>query len=308
MSETLWRIAVTVPATAAAAFERALEPFATAISVIDAGGGGRHGAAAWVDWKADLWLAETCIIEALASEQPDRAALTAALAMAGASAGVAAPDALVEILAARDWVAETQRLRHAVTAGRFHVRTSAMARTGLPGRIELVIDTGLAFGTGEHATTQCCLRALDWLRRRHPIARALDMGTGTGIIAIAMARAWHAPVVAADIDPAAVRVARANVRVNRVGQLVRVVESQGYAARPVGERRPYDLIAANILAGPLIRQAPALARHLRPGGLAVLAGFLAWQERAVLAAQRRQGLRPVRRFRQGDWGALVVRR
>ncbi len=139
-------------------------------------------------------------------------------------------------------------------------------------------------------------------------ARPLDLGCGSGILAIAMAKRWRVPVLAADNDPQAVAVARDNARSNGVGSLVRALKSSGYAAPAILRGAPFDLVSANILARPLCRLSGGLACHLAPGGLAILAGLLADQEDMVLAAHRRRGFELVRRRRLDGWSILVVGR
>jgi ribosomal protein L11 methyltransferase len=246
---------------------------------------------------------------------PDRAGLAVALALAAAAAGIAEPAARVEPLPSRDWLAENRRSFRPIAAGRFLVHPSH-DRPLAPGRIALCVDAGEAFGSGEHATTLGCLLAIDALGRRWPrgrgIARrgrrgrAADLGCGTGILALAMALHWRAPVLAIDLAPEAVRVARANARRNGAGALVRTLHADGFAARTA--RGPFDLIAANILQRPLVRLAPALAARLRRGGRAVLSGFYADQAQAVIAAHRARGLALERRIAIGAWSAVTMRR
>ncbi len=172
-------------------------------------------------------------------------------------------------------------------------------------RIGLRIDAATAFGTGEHATTRGCLLALDTLARRGPRHRVLDMGTGTGILAIAAAKTWRRPVLARDIDHEAVRIAGLNAARNGVGALVMARRSDGYLTRGIIDRR-FDLVFANILARPLMRMAPRLSRALAPGGIAVLSGLLGRQERAVLAAHRAQRLVLRRRIADDGWHTLMM--
>ncbi len=159
-----------------------------------------------------------------------------------------------------------------------------------PGRIALRLDAGLAFGSGEHSSTRGCLRALETLARGWRPRRVLDLGTGSGILAIAAAKLLGATVLGTDIDPWAVRVAAQNARQNRVGTRVRTALAPGWRGRAVRAGAPYDLVFANILARPLCAMARDLAFHLAPGGRAILSGLLAGQARMVLAAHRRQGL------------------
>ncbi|HEX9646992.1 MAG TPA: 50S ribosomal protein L11 methyltransferase, partial [Alphaproteobacteria bacterium] len=203
-----------------------------------------------------------------------------------------------------DWVSESLSRLDRVTAGRFTVRGSHLA----PGRarIELVIDAGQAFGTGHHPTTAGCLEAITHLSRLRRFARPLDLGTGSGVLAMAMARLWRVAVLAVDVDPIAVRAARANARRNRLGPWIEAVVAGGLRAPAVRRRAPFDLVVANILAGPLARMAPDLARRLAPGGIAVLSGLLADQQAGVAAAYRAQGLRLVRRDLRQGWATLTV--
>jgi ribosomal protein L11 methyltransferase len=150
--------------------------------------------------------------------------------------------------------------------------------------------------------------ALDGIARRRTPRRLLDMGCGSGILAIAMAKTWRRPVLAVDIDTEAVRVTRLNARRNGVGGFVRAWAGAGFAAPPLRRQSRFDLIAANILAGPLVSMAPALSRALAPGGAAVLSGLLAHQEAEVTAAYRAQGLVLSRRIRIDSWVTLILKR
>ena len=207
----------------------------------------------------------------------------------------------------RDWVAESRARLPAIRAGRFFIR-GAHVRTRPPrGSIPILLEAGTAFGTGRHETTRGCLMALQGLASR-PVARPLDLGCGSGVLALAIAHLWRVPVLAVDNDPVAVAVARENAAKNGLGDLVRAVRSDGYAAAAVRRRAPFDLVVANILADPIIAFAPALARHLAPGGHAILSGFFRAQEGAVAAAHARVGLKVVQRRRLGDWSVLLCRK
>jgi ribosomal protein L11 methyltransferase len=144
------------------------------------------------------------------------------------------------------------------------------------------------------------------LSKHHRFKYPLDMGCGSGILAIAMAKLWRVPTLGIDIDPVSVSVARENGALNGVRRLVRFGAGDGYHARDVRRQGTFDLIVANILARPLVRMAPTLTRHLLPGGVAVLSGLLDYQERMVLGAHRAQGLRLLRRFTIGNWNTLVL--
>ena len=178
------------------------------------------------------------------------------------------------------------------------------------GRINLIIDPGMAFGTGHHGTTRGCLLALDRigksLNQQSHAPRILDLGTGSGVLAIAAARAFRRHVLATDIDPHAVRAARANARLNRAGGMVEVVHAAGATARSLRARAPFDLIFANILLGPLQRIASPLRRLTAPGARIVLSGVLPSQANAVFAAYRPFALE--RRIQLDSWTTLVFAR
>jgi ribosomal protein L11 methyltransferase len=192
-----------------------------------------------------------------------------------------------------------------------------------PHRIGIEIEAALAFGTGHHGTTRGCLLALDaWLKRRRlrlahsPTlprkpgrVKILDIGTGTGVLAIAAAKALRAQVIASDIDPCAVAVARANAQANAAGALVEVVHAGGLTARRLRERGPFDLVFANILLPPLRRLAAPIARALAPGGRVILSGLLIPQAAAAIAAYRMQGLELEASVPLDEWITLsLVRR
>ena len=234
------------------------------------------------------------------------AALATSLALAGAATGC---EAVLqrEDVAAEGWLARTYQGFPEQLVGRFALRGTHLPAEARAGRITLVLDAGLAFGSGEHGSTRGCLLALGLVARRRP-RRILDLGTGSGILAMAAARLLRRPVLATDIEPWSVRVAGENARANGVGRLVRPLLANGWRHRRVAAGGPYDLVFGNILARPLCLMAGSLARALAPGGTAILAGLLESQARMVLAAHRRHGLRLERRLQEGAWTTLVVRR
>ena len=217
------------------------------------------------------------------------AGLEIRLALLAAGAGGRLIRVAEERLSERDWLAENRRAFPPLRIGRFFVHGSHWTGAAPPGAIPLEIDAATAFGTGEHPSTRGVLLALDRLARHRRFRRPLDIGTGTGVLAIAAAKLLHRNVLASDIDCAAARVAAHHVRRNGLRGHVRVICAPGYRARAV-RRTQYDLILANILARPLSLMARDLARALAPGGVAILAGLLRRQERMVLAAHRMQGL------------------
>jgi ribosomal protein L11 methyltransferase len=212
---------------------------------------------------------------------------------------------VVEKLPARDWVADSLAGLPPVVAGRFWVH-GAHDRDRLPAsRIGIEIEAATAFGTGHHATTRGCLLALDALARRRP-RYVLDLGTGSGVLAIAAAKRLRIPVLATDIDLQSVRAARDNARHNGVGNLVETVHAAGLNAPQVMARAPFDLVLVNILLRPLQRLAAPIARSLMPRARVVLSGLLASQGEAALSAYRSQGLTLERRIVLDEWVTLVL--
>jgi ribosomal protein L11 methyltransferase len=205
------------------------------------------------------------------------------------------------------WLARTMSTFPEQCVGRrFAVRGTHLTDHPAPGRIVLLLDAGVAFGSGEHGSTRGCLRALERVAHRQP-RRILDLGCGSGILAMAAARLLHRPALATDIDHWSVRVARENVVLNGLGRRVRCERAAGWqpAARAGA---PYDLVFANILARPLCSMARHLAANLAPGGTAILAGLLHQQARMVLVAHRASGLVLDFTVREGAWTTLVLRR
>jgi ribosomal protein L11 methyltransferase len=229
-------------------------------------------------------------------------------ALTAATAGGAAAKALrFERVAATDWVRESLAGLAPVTAGRFIVH-GAHDRVRIPfNHIGIEIEAALAFGTGHHGTTRGCLLALERIcksRGGKTIRRILDLGTGSGVLAIAAARALRQPVLATDIDGVAVRAARANAALNRAGSFVEVVKADGVTGPKLSERAPYDLVLANILLRPLQRLAAPLTRLTAPGARVILSGLLASQANAAIAAYR--GLALERRINLDGWTTLVL--
>jgi ribosomal protein L11 methyltransferase len=195
-----------------------------------------------------------------------------------------------------------------VTAGRFIVHGAHDRARIPPNRIGIEIEAALAFGTGHHGTTRGCLLALDSLCKllgggKAP-QRILDLGTGSGVLAIAAARALRQPVLATDIDGSAVRAARANAALNRAGSFVEVIKADGVTAPKLRDRAPYDLVLANILLRPLQRLAAPLMRLTAPGAHVILSGLLASQANAAIAAYR--GLALERRIDLDGWTTLIL--
>jgi ribosomal protein L11 methyltransferase len=214
---------------------------------------------------------------------------------------------VLEPVADRDWVRASLAGLRLVHAGRFVVH-GAHDRHAVPAhRIGIEIEAALAFGTGHHGTTRGCLLALDHLLKALRPRRVLDVGTGTGVLALAAARALRGRVLASDIDRRAIRVADQNRRANHAASLVRLVHAAGLDAHAFSQQGPFDLVFANILLAPLKRLARPMARRLAPHASVVLSGLLASQASAILAAYRSQGLYLERRIALEGWVTLVLR-
>ncbi|MGH7065646.1 MAG: 50S ribosomal protein L11 methyltransferase, partial [Stellaceae bacterium] len=245
-------------------------------------------------------------IEAYPKEPLFSAELVSRLALAAAAAGGALGETAEEKLGPRDWLAENRLAFPPLRVGRFFIYGSHHQGRAPAGAVGILLDAATAFGTGEHPSTRGCLLALQYLARRRPYRRPLDIGTGTGILAIAAAKFLHRRVAARDIDAGAVSLARRNIAVNGVAALVRAGRAVGYQDRALHGRR-YDLVLSNILARPLALMAADLARALAPGGRAVLSGLLRRQEAIVLAPHRGCGIVLERRFVIDGWSTLVLR-
>lgn len=236
-------------------------------------------------------------------------------AVRGLVPSAAAVDPAVEPIEDEDWLRLSQRELEPILAGRFCVHTSAHRADVPEGAFAIEIDAGRAFGTGHHETTTGCLMALDRLKEAGVAAgNVADIGTGTGLLAFAARHLWpDARVVASDIDPVSIEVAEVNAAANAIplgtgpGQ-VELVTAPGVAHERLLARAPYDLVTANILAGPLIELAPAIAGAIAPGGRLILAGLLTSQAEAVTAAYRAQGMAADFTVERGDWPVLVLRK
>jgi ribosomal protein L11 methyltransferase len=220
----------------------------------------------------------------------DEAEIAALTEVSRSALGRSAAAPAIEDLPDTDWVAKSLEGLQPVAAGRFLVHGGHDRHRRRPNAFNIEIEAGQAFGTGHHGTTAGCLLAIDRVARTRPIRKALDVGTGSGVLAIAIAMAANAPVLASDIDPVAVRVARENVRLNGVASDVRTITAANLKKRVIKEAAPYDLIVANILAGPLAALAPEIARVLAPGGTVILSGLLPEQHARIVAAYRGQRL------------------
>lgn len=239
-------------------------------------------------------------LDAYMEDEPDAEMLAALCALVPSAAGA---DPVVTPLSEQDWVALSQEGLEPIREGRFVVHTSAHPSAAPEGGRALLIDAGRAFGTGHHATTSGCLAMLDGLADR-AFANVIDVGTGTGVLAFAAAFLWPtAAIVATDIDPAAVEVTRANAAANDVAG-VDLIVADGALHDSITAKAPYDLVIANILAGPLVSMAPELAAIAAPNAAVVLAGLLETQREKVVEAFVACGCALEAVDRRGDWTIL----
>ncbi|MFI4997478.1 MAG: 50S ribosomal protein L11 methyltransferase [Hyphomicrobiales bacterium] len=245
------------------------------------------------------------LVEVYFADEPDRDGVRNLIGLIAGEEAVAAMS--FDALAARDWVAASLEGLKPIRAGRFLVHGAHDRAALLENDIGIEIEASLAFGTGHHGTTRGCLEALDALLKQGRPRRVLDVGTGTGVLAIAAAKALRRPIVAGDIDPVAVEVARHNAQANGVASLIRFYCAPGLLHPLAARRARFDLILANILARPLIRLSPALSFGLAAGGRLVLSGLLERDVAGVLAAFRLQGLFLERRSLIEGWATLILR-
>jgi ribosomal protein L11 methyltransferase len=253
-----------------------------------------------VDEKADRWEASVYMMRADEDEVLRRFAETI---------GEGYPGLVItrEVLPDIDWIAKSLEGLKPVRAGRFLVHGSHDRDKARPGDLAIEIDAGQAFGTGHHGTTAGCLETIARVMRAHPPRNALDLGTGSGVLAIGVRKLVNIPVLATDIDPVAVRVAAENVRLNGIVQGITLETAPGFHSSAFRRHGPFDLIIANILARPLIRMAPQLATHLAPGGDVILSGILASQRWKVIAAYNGAGLAHVRTIWRNGWVTIHLR-
>jgi ribosomal protein L11 methyltransferase len=240
------------------------------------------------------------------SDAPDQDAIRKLIGEV--SGGKAASDIAFDMLEPTDWVKATLEHLVPVRAGRFVVH-GRHDRARVPkNKIGIEIEAALAFGTGHHGTTRGCLLLLDHVLKNWRPRRVLDVGTGSGVLAIAAAKALRIKVLASDIDPLAVATARDNARLNGAGDLVDAICATGFSAPQFAERGPFDLVLANILANPLRLMATPMARHLARSAAVILSGLLPHQAQAVIAAYRGRGLVLERHIQLEGWSSLLLRK
>ena len=254
---------------------------------------------------APSWAGAPWLVEVFFGHPPDEAAVRALVTIVTDAATAAR--ATFDAVAKQDWVAASLEGLEAVREGRFVVHGSHGRHAVGVGDIGIEIEAALAFGTGHHGTTRGCLAALNEMGRRRRPVRILDVGTGTGVLAIAAARRFRRRIAAGDIDAIAVEAARDNARKNRAHGFVRPVRAAGLGHPALRSGGPYDLIMANILARPLRALAPSIRARVAPGGEIVLSGLLGGDVPGVVSAYRAQGLILVRRRMLEGWATLLFR-
>jgi ribosomal protein L11 methyltransferase len=288
--KTLYRLTAHTTPAAAAAMEGLLADSALATSLMQAP------------------RTKTAIVEAIFAEPPARKDWIMRLSVMAALHSAKAPSIKIEKIPLTGWLEKVAQEHPPIHAERLVIYGSHASNAVKPPQKSLLIEAATAFGTGEHMTTLGCLLALQKILHKKKPRHALDLGCGSGILALGLARLTRGKCLAVDNDAESVRMARHNARVNQLQHFVRIERSHGYAAAVVRAGKPYDLIMANIFARPLMLLAKDLKAHLAPGGIAILSGLLQEQENMVLSAHRLQGLRLLWRWRRNDWSVLVLQK
>lgn len=304
----MWRLALTADAAFADAYAQALEPMAAVVSIYEVAPEPHHGVGGQPDeWATDILMSGLCVVEALFEVPPATDDLSNALAeVAVALRQPLPPLAWDELSGDTDWVSASQAQNPAIRAGRVLVKPSHVGQTP-PAPYTIRLDAGRAFGTGGHATTHGCLVLMQRLGRRQQPWRIADIGTGSGLLAIAAAKLFpRADIVASEIDARALEVAAFNAHAN--GVRMRCVVADGWRHQALSHGPRFDLILANLLYRPLLRLSHQTAERLAPGGALIVAGLLAGQEQALLQRYRSYGLIVEARAGDADWPSLLLRK
>ncbi|MBT7505447.1 MAG: methyltransferase [Rhodospirillales bacterium] len=286
----LWMIACKVPPDAVDVFEEYLRQYCGAVSSI-------------IGAKESQWR-----LEGLSEVEPARERVERGARALARDTGFDAPSFKYDLVPPINWVAENLASFPPIRWERYFVHGSHYDEAIPGGTVPLKLDAGTAFGSGEHPTTGGCLLALDKLAKRHQFKRPLDVGCGSGILSIASAKTWGAPVLATDIDPESVLVTKANAHLNGVGDLVSSTVSDGYKNRRIAKNGPYDLITSNILARPLAKMAKSLGQQLAVGGFAVISGVVVRDAQWMVTSHRMAGLHLVEHTTLKGWSTLVFHR
>ncbi len=247
-------------------------------------------------------------VDAYYAAKPDALALEIQLQLTAAVLGITPPVFTLTKVENQDWLQQVYVDLPPLPLGQFFVYGSHYDGRVPASTYGLLVDAATAFGSGHHPTTAGCLEALSELSRHHKITRALDMGCGSGILALAIAKVWHRPVTAIDIDPESVRVTQDNARRNEVATYIAAAVGHNFQNRLTRRTKPYDLIVANILARPLVSLAKDCATTLNHNGYLILSGLMVSQINYVLSAYRGQGLHLHKKFIKGNWAILVLQK
>jgi len=294
MPPFLWRIDFRVPKQHHEAFEDMLEPFCIALTSFE-------------DEKIGDWT-----IEGLSASEPDSIGIRSKIEQTARACEIPTPKVIFDLMPPKNWLEENLMDFPPLQIGRYYIHGTHVKPKALGGLYELILDSGSAFGSGEHATTEGCLRAMEALARKFKFKRILDMGCGSGILSMAAAKTWKRPVIASDIDDESTRVTNVNTKQNRLGHLIKATCGNGYASTLVRNNAPYDLILCNILANPLVKMSGDLSRHLgSPSGqpqFVILSGLLERDGNRVIAAHRARGLKLHRKITIKGWVILVMSR
>lgn len=285
----LWRIEIKVPKECHEAFEDLFSSFSGAVSTFE-------------NERDKSWR-----VEGFTDSEPDEKRINLGIKNLAEVFGIPTPVTRYDLVPPKDWVAENLAEFPPLRIERFFIHGSHFDTKPPAGTIPLALDAGTAFGSGEHASTEGCLRLMARLEHTERFSNILDMGCGSGILSLAAAKMWRSSIVASDIDDEAARVCERNAENNGVGRYIRATCATGYGSRLVRGGRPYDLILCNILARPLMAMAGNLNQHLVSGsGFAILSGLLERDGNRVLAAHRSYGLRLVRRITIRGWQTLLL--
>jgi ribosomal protein L11 methyltransferase len=299
--QSFWAVRLECPFSHCDLYETALTDIAVAVSSYEVEEHARPEA---------IWG-----VEGLFTDSPDQAEIAARFALVAQAHGLPDPTFRIEHVPARDWLKDSYESFAPLKAGRFYIFGDHITAAPPPSVVPIKLNAATAFGSGQHESTYGCLLALSTLRKNGRLNKdiasnggLLDLGCGSGILALAMAKAWRKQVLATDIDPEAVRVAGYNARRNQEHNWVRTALGDGLNNRDIRRKGPFKLITANILARPLCRMSRDMTALLQKGGYLVMAGLLTWQEAMVLGAYRRQGLKLAHRIRLNGWSTLVLKR
>jgi ribosomal protein L11 methyltransferase len=291
---SLWLIKIRVPDIARVSFENALEPFCLSLTSMLVDSNKTNG-----EWN----------IEGLFSSKNEKKPIEIELIKSAKYTNInPVPKPKYFYIKSRNWVEDNQTSFPPLYIGRYFIHGSHFEGIAPIASIKLELNAGSAFGSGKHPSTAGCLKALDFLARRNRFHRPLDMGCGSGILAIAIAKTWHVKVVACDIEKEATSVTSSNAEFNNVKKLILVRSGASYKTPVVAKGRPYDLITSNILARPLKAMSRDLVNALAPRGLAVLSGFLIRDSQFVIQAHQTNGLKLVKIIKIDDWATIILKR